>query len=109
MATRPHFIVRMRLDPAHEEEFNNWYNNDYLATLRPIAPLFTDCYRQVSDEGEDKVYLTIYEIKDEASIDEALAVFDREDRQDYRRQWKEWEKKAVKEIDARVFRSHYSW
>lgn len=109
MATRPHFIVRMRLNPAHEEEFNTWYNNDYLATLRPIAPLFTDCYRQVSGEGEDKVYLTIYEIKDEASIDEALAVFDREDRQDYRRLWKEWEKKAVKDIDARVFRSHYSW
>ena len=109
MSNRPYFIVRMRLDPAYEEEFNQWYNNDYLATLKPIAPLFTHCQRQVSGEGEDKVYLTIYEIKDEASIGEALAVFDRQDRQEHRRQWKEWEKKAVKDIDARVFRSHYSW
>ena len=109
MSTQPHFIVRMRLDPAYEEEFNQWYNHDYLGTLKPIAPLFTDCYRLVSGEGEDKVYLTIYEIKDDASIDAALAVFDREDRQEHRRQWKEWEKKAVKEIDARTFRSHYSW
>jgi hypothetical protein len=109
MSNRPYFIVRMQLDPAYEEEFNQWYNNDYLATLKPIAPLFTHCQRQVSGEGEDRVYLTIYEIKDEASIDEALAVFDREDRQEHRHQWKEWEKKAVKDIDARVFRSHYSW
>ena len=109
MAACPHYIVRMRLDPAYEEEFNNWYHNDYLATLKPIAPLFTDCYRLVSGEGEEKVYLTIYEIKDNDSIDAALAVFDREDRQDHRRQWKEWEKKAVKEFDARAFRSYYSW
>lgn len=109
MSNRPHFIVRMRIDPAYEEEFNRWYNHDYLDTMKPIAPLFTHCFRQVSGEGDDKVYLTIYEIKDEASIDEALAVFDRLDRQEHRRQWKEWEKKAVKEIDARVFRPFYSW
>ncbi len=109
MLNRPHFIVRMRLDPAHEAEFNEWYSHDYLKTLEPIAPLFTNVARFVSGEGEDKVYLTVYEIKDEASIEAALAVFDREDRQDYRRQWKEWEKKAVKEIDARVYRSIYAW
>jgi len=102
-------MVRMRIDPAYEEEFNRWYNHEYLDTLQAIAPLFTQCYRQVSGEGGDKVYMTIYEIKDEASIEEALAVFDRLDRQEHRRQWQEWEKKAVKEIDARVFRPVYSW
>jgi len=109
MSNRPHLMVRMRIDPAYEEEFNRWYNHDYLDTLQPIAPLFTQCYRQVGGEGDDKVYMTIYEIKDEDTIEEALAVFDQLDRQEHRRQWQEWEKKAVKEIDARVFRPVYSW
>ena len=107
MSTRPLFVVRMRIDPAQEEAFTQWYNHDYLDTLRPIAPLFVNCSRYVAGEGEDKVYITVYEIKDEASIEEALAVFDRPDRQEHRRQWQAWEKKAVKEIDARVFRSIY--
>lgn len=109
MSSRPHLIVQFKVDPAYEDEFNEWYNNDYLAPLQPIAPLFTHCFRQVGGEGDDKVYISIYEIKDEDSIDEAMAVFDREDRQEYRRQWQAWEKKAVTVIDARVFRPFYSW
>jgi hypothetical protein len=109
MSNHPQFVVRMRIDPQYEAEFNRWYNHEYLDTLRPLAPLFINCFRQVSGEGQDKVYMTVYEIKDEESIEAALAVFDRPDRQEHRRQWKEWEKKAVKDIDARVFRPHYAW
>jgi hypothetical protein len=102
-------IVRMKIDPAYEDEFNQWYNHDYLDSLQPIAPLFTNCTRLVAGEGDDKVYLSVYEIKDDESIDAALAVFDREDRQGYRVQWKAWEKKVVKEIEADVYRPIYSW
>ena len=109
MSNRPHLIVRFRVDPAYEEEFNQWYNQDYLDTLKPIAPLFTHCFRQVAEDGDDKVYITIYEIKDEDSIDAALAVFDRDDRQEHRRQWQAWEKKAIKDMDARIFHPFYSW
>ena len=69
------------------------------------APLFVGCSRYVSGEGADKVFLTIYEIKDEASIAAALAVFERPDRQEYHRQWQAWEKKALTELDARLFTS----
>lgn len=107
MSKRPLFVVRMKLDPAHEAEFNQWYNEYYLDTLRPIAPLFVNIYRYVSGEGDDKTYLTVYEIKDEASIDAALGIFDTEARAEHRVQWKKWEAKAVREIDARTFLQSY--
>ena len=109
MSNCPHLIVRFKVDPAHEDEFNTWYNTDYLETLKPIAPLFTRCFRQVGGEGADKVYMTIYEIKDVDSIDEALAVFDRPDRQEHRRLWQAWEQKAVTVLSAGVFHPFYSW
>lgn len=103
MPSRPLLVVRLRIDPNQEETFNQWYHREYLDTLRPIAPLFVGITRYVSTQGDDKVYLTIYEIKDEASVQAAMAVFDRPDRQEHRRAWQAWERKAVKEIDARVF------
>ncbi len=103
MNARPLLLVRLRVDPAQEEAFNRWYHHDYLDTLAPLAPLFTRITRYVSRNGDDRVYLTVYEIRDEASIEQALAVFDRPDRQDHRRQWKAWEQRAVREIDARVY------
>jgi hypothetical protein len=108
MANRPIYFVRLKLKPELADEFNQWYEHDYLDTMRPIAPLFVNIYRYARGEGANKVYLTIYEIKDEASIDEALAVFDREDRQEHRRLWQEWEHKAVTEIEAGVFHQIYA-
>lgn len=103
MAARPLLLVRLRVDADQEEAFNRWYHEGYLDTLAPMAPLFVSIARYVSRDGDDRIYLTIYEIKDTASIDAAMAVFDRADRQEHRRQWKAWEQQAVKEIDARVF------
>jgi len=51
MSDHPHLIVQFKVDLAYEHEFNEWYNNDYLAPLQPIAPLFTRCFRQVGGEG----------------------------------------------------------
>ena len=109
MSARPHLMIRFRVDPEHEEEFNAWYNKDYLDDVRPIAPLFTHCFRQVAEDEDGRVYTTVYEIRDEDSIEEALAVFDREDRQEHRRQWQAWEKKAVHDFSSFVFRPFYSW
>ncbi len=103
MAHRPLLVVRLRVDPSHEEAFTTWYHREYLDTLMPIAPLFVTCRRFESHEGNDKVFLTIYEIKDEASVDAAMAVFDRPERQEHRRQWQAWEKRALRDVDSRVF------
>lgn len=103
MTLRPLLLVRLRVDPVHEDAFNRWYHHDYLDTLTPVAPLFTRIARYVSRDGNDRVYLTIYEIADVSLIEQALAVFDRPDRQEHRCQWKAWEQRAVKDIDARVY------
>lgn len=103
MATRPLLVVRLRVDPNHEDAFTTWYHREYLDTLMPIAPLFVSCRRYEAHEGNDKVFLTIYEIKDEASVDAAMAVFDRPERQEHRRQWQAWEKRALRDVDSRVF------
>jgi hypothetical protein len=104
---RPIYFVRLKLDPAVADEFNQWYDREYLDTLRPIAPLFVNISRYARGEGADRVYLTIYEIKDEQSVDEALAVFDHPDRAESRVQWQAWEKKAVREIEAGLFQQIY--
>ncbi|MFN8497933.1 MAG: DUF4286 family protein [Anaerolineae bacterium] len=107
MSNRPIYFVRLKLDPTQEAAFNEWYDHEYLDTLRPIAPLFVNIYRYAAGEGADKTYLTIYEIKDEASIDEALSVFDAPERASSRVDWKAWEAKAVTEIQAGVFHQIY--
>src|SRR5688500_2770740 len=109
MTTRPRFIVRLRVDPQYEEEFTRWYNDEYLTTLQAIAAPFTHCARYVSRLGDDVVYLTIYEIADGASTEQAMAVFDRVDRQEWRKQWQAWEKKALREFEARWYHPIYSW
>lgn len=102
MAKHPMLVVRLRVEPQYEKEFTDWYHREYLDTLIPIAPLFASIRRFVSREGADKIYYTLYEIKDEASIDAAMAVFDRPDRQEHRRLWQEWEQRAVRDLDARI-------
>jgi hypothetical protein len=102
MANRPMLVVRLRVEPQYEKEFTEWYHREYLDPLITIAPLFVDIRRFVSNDDSGKIYYTIYEIKDEASIDAAMAVFDRPDRQEARRQWQEWEHRAVRDLDARV-------
>ena len=37
MANRPLLVVRLRVDPSHEEAFTRWYHHEYLDTLMPIA------------------------------------------------------------------------
>jgi antibiotic biosynthesis monooxygenase (ABM) superfamily enzyme len=107
MARRPIYFVRMKLRPEQEAAFNAWYDREYLDTLKPIAPLFTSIKRFVTGEGENKEYLTVYEIKDEASIEAALAVWDRPDQADRRKNWKIWEERAVREISAGIYTCTY--
>lgn len=102
MAKHPMLVVRLRVEPQYEEEFTEWYHRDYLDTLIPVAPLFVSIRRFAAREGAGKTYYTLYEIKDEASIDAAMAVFDRPDRQEHRRLWQEWEHKAVRDLDAQI-------
>jgi len=48
------------VDPAHEEEFNAWYNTEHLPELLKL-PGFLDAARYVATKGGPK-YLAVYEL-----------------------------------------------
>ena len=102
MEKHPLLVVRLRVDPDKEEALNDWYRN-FLDTLVPVAPDFVSVRRFMTTEGGQKTYLTIYEIKDEASIESAMAVFDRPERQAYRPEWAEWENSAVQFCSVEIY------
>ena len=53
-------LVMIEVDPAHEEEFNRWYNEEHLPERR-ACPGFLSARRFVALEGEPK-YLALYEL-----------------------------------------------
>jgi hypothetical protein len=54
------------VDPAHEAEFNAWYNEDHVPAL-VRQPGFVRARRYVCVEGQDQIpkYLAIYEFERE--------------------------------------------
>ncbi len=54
-------LVMIEVDPAHEEEFNRWYNEEHLPERR-TCPGFLSARRFVAVEGEPK-YLALYELE----------------------------------------------
>jgi hypothetical protein len=54
-------LVMIEVDPAHEDEFNRWYNDEHLPE-RKACPGFLSARRFVAVEGEPK-YLALYELE----------------------------------------------
>jgi hypothetical protein len=55
-------LVMIDIDPAHEEDFNRWYDEEHVPE-RMQCPGFLSSRRFVSVEGEPK-YLAFYELED---------------------------------------------
>lgn len=60
-ARRGLLLVMIEVDPAHEDEFNRWYNEEHLPE-RKACPGFLSARRFVALEGEPK-YLALYELE----------------------------------------------
>jgi hypothetical protein len=60
-------LVMIDIDPAYEEEFNRWYDEEHFPE-RMQCPGFLSARRFVSVEGEPK-YLAFYELADPAVLD----------------------------------------
>ncbi len=60
-------LVMIDVDPAHEEEFNRWYDEEHLPE-RLQCEGFLSGRRYLSVEGEPK-YLAIYELEDPEVLD----------------------------------------
>jgi len=59
-------VVHTDVDPAHEAEFNTWYNEDHVPAL-VRQPGFVRARRYVCVEGQDQnpKYLAVYEFERE--------------------------------------------
>ena len=57
-------VVMMEVDPAHEDEFNRWYNEEHLPERLEI-PGYVSARRFKLEEGEGVLkYLCIWELED---------------------------------------------
>jgi hypothetical protein len=68
-ATQGHglLLVMIEVDPAHEDEFNRWYNEEHLPE-RAACPGFVSARRFVAVEGSPK-YLALYELESPAVLE----------------------------------------
>ncbi|MGE3540145.1 MAG: DUF4286 family protein [Candidatus Tectimicrobiota bacterium] len=64
-------VVMMEVDPAHEEEFNRWYNDEHLPERLEI-PGYISARRFKLAEGEGVLqYLCIWELEDGSPLQSA--------------------------------------
>lgn len=60
-------VVMMDVDPAHEDDFNRWYNDEHLPERLEI-PGYVSARRFKLEEGEGVLrYLCIWELKEDGS------------------------------------------
>jgi hypothetical protein len=57
------YVVRMDVDPAHEEEFNRVYDSEHVPALLKVPGVLGVARYQTSDEGVP-AYMAVYEIED---------------------------------------------
>ncbi len=55
-------LVSMDVDPAHEDEFNDWYNTEHIPLLRKVPGVIT-ARRFRADHGKP-VYVALYHVGD---------------------------------------------
>jgi hypothetical protein len=80
------FLVYTDMDPAHEEEFNAWYDTEHLPDLLKL-PGFLDAARYVAVKGGPK-YLAAYEL-------ESADVLKRPEFQSYRANPTPWSRRIL--------------
>ncbi len=60
-------VVMMEVDPAHEDDFNRWYNDEHLPERLEI-PGYVSARRFKLEEGEGVLrYLCIWELQEDGS------------------------------------------
>jgi uncharacterized NAD(P)/FAD-binding protein YdhS len=65
------YQVRLVLKPELEDEFNAWYENEYMPNLMEAVPHFYSARRLVGELNGERVYITEYETSTE---DLAIAI-----------------------------------
>ena len=88
------FLVYTDIDPAHDDEFNAWYNTEHLPDLLRL-PGFLDAARYVAVKGGPK-YLAAYEL-------ESADAFDSPEFQKYRATPSPWSRRMSPTVIGKNF------
>lgn len=65
--------VRATVEPAHEEEFNRWYNEEHIPDVLKLIPGCLSAARyRVLDGDESHQYMAMYRFVSEAALRSAL-------------------------------------
>ena len=97
MSKKPLFIVKYNVNPNHDKEFNEYYNEKIPKILKAVPEIISG-KRLVMDRKGIKEYYTIYEIESEDKIESCLANIP--DTQE----WKDWVESSVTHLDNGVFK-----
>lgn len=67
------FAVRALVDPAHEAEFNAWYNSKHLADVLKLPGCQGAARYKLGDVDGRRQYLAVYAFESTAAIQAGLA------------------------------------
>ena len=113
---RPLYFVRLKVDPAREEEFNRWYHERHIPRLLQYVPAFKTArrYRAMpgvegapADDGQQwHYYLTVYELESADKVQDAIKGLAIPERQPDHEEWVEWQPN-LDDVSVMVFQQVY--
>jgi uncharacterized NAD(P)/FAD-binding protein YdhS len=88
------YQVRLILKPDLEDEFNAWYEDDYMPRLMQAVPHFYSARRLVGELDGQRVYITEYETSTE-DMAAAIAEMRTPERQAVNAEFYAWKDRAI--------------
>jgi hypothetical protein len=92
--TRAIYQVRLILRPELEDEFNAWYEGNYMPKLMRETPHFTAARRYLANFNGERLYVTEYETTSEA-MEQAIAEMRAPSRTDDNAEFYRWKDRAI--------------
>lgn len=88
------YQVRLILKPELEDEFNAWYEGEYMPNLMKAVPHFYSARRLVGELNGERVYITEYETTTE-DMPTAIAEMRTPERQPINAQFYAWKDRGI--------------
>ncbi len=100
-------VVWLNVDPAKEESFNQWYQDDYIPRFVQQIPGIIHVSRW--NVPGTQTYLTIYELDPETTEAALMAALKNPARQAERDEWNEWEHAFLSDFRDGFFEQTFSY
>ena len=100
-------VVWMTIDPAQEEAFNRWYQEDYIPRFTREIPGIQGVTRWRIPSTT--TYLTVYELDPDLTKDELTSALRSPDRKAESATWREWEEAYITDFSDGFFESVFEY